>query len=490
MTNPELTAAAAVAAIPPGRTQRRAAMAFAVASFLVAAFAVPFGDVPLPPAPAFLPGFGALSLLGNLLTAAILIRQARHDHAAAALGAAYLFAAIMLAAYLLAFPGALTAQPLIGQPGSAFWLWTLWHGGFALLVAGYAISASLPSASTPAPVRSGKLLATVAVAAIGCILLVVWGGPYLPTMLVGQEFTRFNTIGIGPAVVALNVLALVLVTVRLRQHLLAIWLTVAMQAAVLEAVLTLLDAERFTLGWYIARGFGVASGLVVLLALLAQLLKLVERISAANAHLETLSRTDPLTRIPNRRAFDTALANEWRRARRNGAPLAILAIDVDRFKSFNDRYGHPAGDECLRRVARAIASAPGRAGDMPARIGGEEFAVLLPGCDTAAGAQVAAAIHDAVASIGLHHTDNPLGRVTISVGIAAGIPARGTPPTTLAAAADRALYVAKTTGRNQTCLADPTVPLTPARPADTPLAEPLPSPATLRFAPQLEATQQ
>ncbi|QOZ11509.1 diguanylate cyclase [Bradyrhizobium sp. CCBAU 51765] len=168
--------------------------------------------------------------------------------------------------------------------------------------------------------------------------------------------------------------------------------------------------------------------------------------------LETLAIEDGLTGLANRRCFDERLKEEWARAYRDRSSLALLMIDVDRFKAYNDEYGHPAGDACLRRVARIIAAETQRAGDLAARYGGEEFAVLLPNIDTAGCARIGERIRSAIHEAGLVHSTNlPAGCVTASVGGATCRPAleRTAGVGSLVEAADRALYAAKDAGRDR-----------------------------------------
>lgn len=171
--------------------------------------------------------------------------------------------------------------------------------------------------------------------------------------------------------------------------------------------------------------------------------------------LRELSRTDALTGIPNRRAFDDALSMEWRRAmRENGAWLSLFLIDIDHFKKFNDEYGHPAGDECLRLVAGAIAASVQRPGDFVARFGGEEFALLLPNTDANGAKRIAERARAAVMELAIPHIGNPpLDIVTISLGIAtvrsSGTGKEKPDAAILVMAADGALYEAKRGGRNR-----------------------------------------
>jgi len=174
----------------------------------------------------------------------------------------------------------------------------------------------------------------------------------------------------------------------------------------------------------------------------------------ANAALEALAVTDPLTHLANRRKFDQYLSSEWRRGMRDHLPLSLLFLDADWFKSFNDTYGHPRGDSCLKQIAEAALDVVARTSDLVARIGGEEFAVILPNTPSEGAMQVAGEICAAVAHRKLPHNTNPVGHVTISIGCATIIPAIGQHSTLLMQRADEALYAAKNAGRNQVCCAD------------------------------------
>jgi diguanylate cyclase (GGDEF)-like protein/PAS domain S-box-containing protein len=169
-----------------------------------------------------------------------------------------------------------------------------------------------------------------------------------------------------------------------------------------------------------------------------------------NRDLQAMALVDALTGLPNRRHFDAAFEAEQKRASREQAELGLIMIDLDHFKGYNDLFGHPAGDECLRRVAGAIRGMLMRPGDLVARYGGEELVVLLPGTDLAGAAVVATVIADAVRDLRLDHPATPAEIVTISCGVAVFDP-RLEPgeQLTLIERADRALYEAKQTGRNR-----------------------------------------
>jgi diguanylate cyclase (GGDEF)-like protein/PAS domain S-box-containing protein len=167
----------------------------------------------------------------------------------------------------------------------------------------------------------------------------------------------------------------------------------------------------------------------------------------AQAELTRLAYHDTLTELHNRRAFDERCAAEWGRSRRNGTALSLLLIDLDYFKLFNDCYGHTAGDQCLRRVALCIAECVRRPGDFPARLGGEEFAVLLPETPATGAEHEAHAIHQAIRAMAIRHDTSPIGIVTGSIGIATDEPEIRS-PADLFERADRALYQVKNRGRD------------------------------------------
>lgn len=178
-----------------------------------------------------------------------------------------------------------------------------------------------------------------------------------------------------------------------------------------------------------------------------RLKELNEELSEANALLNTLATTDPLTGLSNRRLFKKRLRDEWERALRQNGSIALVAIDVDHFKKYNDCFGHPAGDECLKRIAGAIGAAC-RSIDIAARVGGEEFALLLPGVDASAAASLAERVRERIQRLGLDHPDHEHGVVTISLGVAAASPSETGGTSELLSAVDAALYQAKANGRN------------------------------------------
>jgi diguanylate cyclase (GGDEF)-like protein len=239
------------------------------------------------------------------------------------------------------------------------------------------------------------------------------------------------------------------------------------------ALSVVFNAGRFDLGFYAGRIYGLLAAGFVLIVLLIENGKLYvqlhglresDRVKAVELH--RLSTIDALTGIANRRAFDEALSQEWRRMMRHGSALSLLLIDVDFFKRYNDTYGHVAGDQCLRAIGQVLAGKARRAGEMAARYGGEEFAVLLPHIDLADARKLGEVICAAVRAQNiLHERSDVASCVTVSIGaasiadlpeLAALLSREGTLPsatmpgaTVLVELADHVLYQAKIAGRNR-----------------------------------------
>ncbi|MDR3238477.1 MAG: diguanylate cyclase [Clostridiales bacterium] len=165
--------------------------------------------------------------------------------------------------------------------------------------------------------------------------------------------------------------------------------------------------------------------------------------------IEQLGLLDPVTEIPNRRCFDNRIDMEWKRAIRNQNPISFLMIDIDHFKAYNDQYGHPQGDMLLKAVAQTLAASAQRPADLAVRMGGEEFAVLLPDTAWEAGLFIGEKIRRDVQETQVPAEDGAVTSVTVSIGLTSCVPKRGQPVKDFIAQADAYLYAAKTSGRNQ-----------------------------------------
>ncbi|KPY39999.1 Uncharacterized protein ALO48_04023 [Pseudomonas syringae pv. rhaphiolepidis] len=216
------------------------------------------------------------------------------------------------------------------------------------------------------------------------------------------------------------------------QHVFAPWWAYAYRSMALVGMITF---SLVLLGFFLYRQ-------------IQHLITAENELSIARAELEVIARTDSLTHLANRRCFDTNLQKEWGRASRNNSFIAIILLDIDWFKQYNDRYGHLMGDDCLIRVAGLIGGCIKRPGDLAARFGGEEFVILLPGTDLAGALSVAEEVRLSIEAAFIEHSASPMGNITISSGVVATKAHEREGYTAVLEEADRLLYCAKSKGRN------------------------------------------
>lgn len=183
-------------------------------------------------------------------------------------------------------------------------------------------------------------------------------------------------------------------------------------------------------------------------AMASQLSEREREMAAANDRLTVIASLDLVSGLANRRGFQSRLEFEWMKALQSGERLSVLMIDVDHFKLFNDTYGHPEGDACLKRVSEVLAAIAGSCSGFAARYGGEEFCLLLPGSDGPRAMEIGEGVRAAVESLAIQHLTSPSKTVTVSVGVATVTPGDAQPEEDLIEAADAALYAAKRRGRN------------------------------------------
>ncbi|MFZ0836525.1 MAG: GGDEF domain-containing protein [Xanthobacteraceae bacterium] len=449
--------------MPATRSQRWLALAVVLIATILFLASAPFAKVQLQRVDGFIPAYETAIVLFDLITAILLFGQFAflRSRALLLLASGYLFTSTMTLAHALSFPGLFAPQGLLGAgPQTTVWIYVFWHVGFALSVIAFALLKD-EAPSSYAPRRSARLdivssICLVLIATALLTLLATAGHRLLPTVMDG------NTYGPGAYLVALAAWPVPLIALAIMLHrgprsVLDLWVMVVASVQVLEVALSAtLNGGRFDLGFYLGRIYGLMAVSVVLLVLLIELGRLYGQLVDKQKELRRLSVADPLTAIANRRSFDEALQREWRQALTDRTTLALLLIDVDFFKPFNDGYGHLVGDRCLRLVAEVLSGGARRVGETIARYGGDEFAILLPRTDAERASALARHLCKRVGEMRLPHAHSSIAPyVTISIGVATISMAHQTDqhaaePTVLIETADRALYAAKGAGRNRT----------------------------------------
>jgi diguanylate cyclase (GGDEF)-like protein len=432
--------------------QCKGALAVGCTLVVAALLAASFGRAAGPEIKPFIPMTATVVTLADLLTAFLLLAQfyvnGRVSTGIIALG--YAFTGLMSLAFLAAFPGLFRTGPLtLGDEQLSSYVWWIWHFTFPLVV-------------TFSALRDGKL---GRISSRRTIELYTWIGVALPLfaacLICGFVFAYRNELPLAivhgafqpvyrtvflPLVVVLNALASAILLGR-RQTItpLALWLAVATFAASLDSLMVTLSSARYSYAWDTGKIMTVFAASVVLLMILCEVVGLYGR-------LARIAGIDALTSLANRRAYEERFEVLFGHAQRTGGSLALLIVDVDFFKRYNDSFGHVVGDECLRWVARALVACATRPLDVVARYGGEEFAIVLPDTPLHGALVIAERIRFVVERLEIVHGSQPLGKVTVSIGVGYTPNARDAEPTALFDASDRALYEAKAQGRNRVVL--------------------------------------
>jgi diguanylate cyclase (GGDEF)-like protein len=435
-----------------------AALTFAML-VAIALFAIPFGSRLLGESDALIPAVDSASFVAMIVTAAILRNQYRVGGYVpfAFLAIAYACTACLLLPYTLIFPRVFSPSGFGTAAQAAPWLWVGWHVAFVLLVGAYVWSESFFSrvpAKTAKAARFvrwyGAGVSAIAVVWVGAIVL---GHERLPVLAEHSGYSPFYRSLVEEPLLALVAIVFLTLVVRTRlRHATQLWLGVVLVALGLEVYVSGTLVAPFTVAWYMC----------LFQALVWQGLFLVNQLRHANEQLaafaaekgslieETLR--DPLTGLYNRRGFDERYTKMAADCRRTGDSLALLALDLDYFKAYNDHFGHAAGDDALRAVGKAISSVANLPMDACCRIGGEEFAVVLAMADETSARTVAERIQKAIEKLAIRHSGEVATQLTASIGLAVSNGSKPIGVRDLYERADNALYRAKRLGRNRVAL--------------------------------------
>lgn len=418
-----------------------------VALTILASF---FAGTPLPHLTAFIPICATLWLVSDLLTAFLLMTQfyVAGTVAFATIAIAYEFAGLLTVPYLMSFPGVLTnGPPSIADAQVSAMLYSVWHTSFPLIIAiTYLVDPTFERiAGRRSSIRPSLLASIGGTFALAVTIALAARGfrTHLPVVISPDgQFTALWATHFMPVVVGVNVIATAIVIARIKNlSLLNMWIAVALVALALDGVLNAGSPARYTLAWYVGKFETLGASVTVLGALLCDIATLYRR-------LFVFAGIDALTGLQNRRALDVHLATAAKPRRPTGDGDAVLMLDIDFFKRFNDRFGHAAGDDALRAVGEALKRSIMRNSDTIARYGGEEFVVHLPDTSLEGAIAVAERIRSCVAAC-VPLPQLPVERLTVSIGVAYARREAREDRESLLARADRALYTAKETGRNR-----------------------------------------
>jgi diguanylate cyclase (GGDEF)-like protein len=361
-------------------------------------------------------------------------------------------AAVMLP-YLLLYHGLWPELIAVvsADPQSSAWLWLEWHLFFAASPAAYVAARRWWDGADERTFRAFEARVALLFVAIVALIVppVIWLDG-LPAFTVQGSWTPLATAA-SLAVLAVALASVVLLFAQNRfRSILELWLAVAAVLLIADVSVSRFGGGVFTIGWYVSRGYVLFASGTLLTALILQTANVYAHLARTTERLRDESLTDALTGLANRRRFDAHFAQVMADGARSARAVALLMIDVDNFKDFNDAFGHPAGDRCLRSIAESARASVPRASDLVARFGGEELVVVLAETELAGAAIVAERIRSSIERLRIPHAPAATHDVvTVSIGIAAVDDASETLGNALLADADRALYRAKRAGRNR-----------------------------------------
>ena len=394
-------------------------------------------------------GFCQVASIAFQLTTALLLygqwRAGRHP-STGFLAIAFAFSAIMTLIFVVEYPDLVTSGGVIPVvPSTVGYFAFAWQLGTYVLLGVYAATSQRLR-----PFDNGVWI-TAGVAGVfvlGLLLLVITSGAALPPLAVDGHFTAINQLVLHPITLLIGVAALVSVVAATRlKRSIDVYAALFLAGLVADAYLLQVGSERFSFGRIGARLEVLIVSATVAFVMIRHVNLLYRQLTTENRRLARAAMVDPLTGVANRRAFDVHIEGLVGSA-------VLLIIDIDHFKNYNDLEGHRAGDDCIRRVARALAANVLRSEDLIARYGGDVFAAILHDIDLDDAIHVAERIRRAVSDLAIPAGEAG-GTITVSIGVAAFLPGEDT--SELVRRADEALYRAKSEGRNRVAFDEETV---------------------------------
>lgn len=431
------------------QSEKHFAISIIILFFLVGCFASFMSKTVWPIVPGFISMCGISIFFTSLQTAFLLYNQSKLDldSSVALLAAGYLAVSLLALARIIFLPGIILDLDYFGVNTQATaWIWTIWHLIFPCAVILY----SLKNLNTiSCNYKASQLIFKLTpIAAFSTILLLVLIDDSLPILVKNNNYAFTAWMDLSLLILTAISLVILLISRRInyRQD---VWLALAVIVHGLDIFYGLVGEVRYSAGWYLGMINSVISSSLILGVFIYQILNFAKLKNEETHYFKYISEIDPLTKIPNRRKFDTMLTALWELGLEQNRPLCLIMIDVDNFKAYNDSLGHPTGDKCLISIAKQLSQIPKRTTDFTARLGGEEFAILLYGADKVIGFKIAEQTRKSIESLKIPHPTSPSSYVTISVGMVSLIPDVSTSHDVFLNMADQALYKAKTNGRNR-----------------------------------------
>jgi diguanylate cyclase (GGDEF)-like protein len=453
----------------PGSSEIRLTQVGVFISLAFVLAVIPFATTQLPQFVGFEPAYEGWSILCEAMMSVLLFSQFSivKSRGLLTLACGCLVTALAAVARLLAVPGDFAPSGIFGAGSqSPVWFFMIWTASFPVSVIIYSFFkgpqglVGRPKAAA-SPINGGAHIGLAVAAVLGAMiaLFVSIGllAPSLPSMVDHGAFTPFAKL-CATGIVGLAMTALAVIWRRTPRTMLDGWLLMGLVMWLFDIALSgLLSRTQYDLAWYAGRAYGaVSAGLLLIMLSLEsanqyrQVFEMHNALVASNEVLHHLSLHDALTALPNRRYFDDHLGEQSAVMRRHRRSMAIVIFDVDDFKTFNDHFGHQAGDNCLSHIAQILKSCCRRPTDLAARYGGEEFAFILPETDLASAMRVAESAREAIEHLQIRQGEGAAWpHVTISGGVAVYDGRGDLSLETVIAAADEALFQAKSRGRNR-----------------------------------------
>ncbi|QPG05427.1 GGDEF domain-containing protein [Salinimonas marina] len=415
---------------------------------------LPVAQDPSIPSSGFLGMYGSAVFLLELISAILLYAHFRQTGLVtyAWLSMAYLWVVLLSPFQIALLTDSLSQFSLVtATNGDAAWLWVAWHLGFPLFIAAaMMMDDDYPIVTQKLNTWSYSLFGIGIGFAVLLLIATLNTWLSLPSLVLpGRDFSDSLSLLYGPAVMFCCAFALTIVVVKGKfRNAIYSWLALALVAALCESIVMIYSGSRFSYGWYAARALSMVSSCAVVIALLIENIQLQHKVVEQNATLKRMATMDELSGLANRRELDERIQTEIQRAMRERTPISMILADIDKFKQFNDNYGHIVGDLCLKHVAGCLQRNILRHTDLAARYGGEEFAILLPNTTENDAADLAEHVRKTIAYSPIVLESGKIVTVTASFGVATLTPNSASDATELVRTADGALYQAKACGRN------------------------------------------